>query len=411
MKNILLGLIITLIVGFNVQAFDTSGTNENINNSNNVEDSYENGQETKKISDENSANKLNGETEKIEKLYDYISNMKTKNELLRDVDFKEYVKNFMKSGNGQVSTKKIINAVSMYLVRELAASIKLLAVLVIIAIICALITNLQKAFSSEGLSNIAYFACYSLLIIIMAKSFYIGVDIARSTINDMTNFMLALVPILIMLLTTTGSFIEATIMDPIIIGSITISAEIFMNFIIPLICMSFVLQFVNNLSSEYKIDKLTKLLNQVALWSQGIIMTVFIGIMTIRGVTSSTIDEVTAKTAKFAVDNFVPIVGKSLSDAVSTVAGYAILVKNSLSSLGLLVLILILLFPVVKLVVLIVLYKLTAALIEPISDSRMVNCINSAGDSLTLITGCLICVSVMFFIMIAIVAACGKGIM
>lgn len=411
MKNIILGLIITLIVSFNVQAFDTAGINDNINNSNNMEDNYKSGQETKKISDENLNNKLNGETEKIEKLYDYISNMKTKNELLRNIDFKDYVKNFMKSGNGKVSTRKIINAVIMYLLRELTASIKLLGILVIIAIICALITNLQRAFSSEGLSNIAYFACYSVLIIIMAKSFYIGVDIARSTIKEMMDFMLALIPILIMLLTTTGCFVEASIMDPIIIGAITISAEVFTNFIIPLICMSFVLQFVNNLSSEYKIDKLTKLLNQVSLWTQGIVMTVFIGIMTIRGVTSSTIDEVTAKTAKFAVDNFVPIVGKSLSDAVSTVAGYALLVKNSLSALGLLVLVLILLFPVVKLIVLIVLYKLAAALIEPISDSRMVNCINSAGDSLILIMGCLICVSIMFFIMIAIVAACGKAMM
>jgi stage III sporulation protein AE len=172
--------------------------------------------------------------------------------------------------------------------------------------------------------------------------------------------------------------------------------------------MSFVLQFVNNLSSEYKIDKLTKLLNQCALWAQGIIMTAFVGIMTVRGITSKSIDEVTAKTAKFAVDNFVPVVGKSLSDAVATVAGYSFLLKNALSSLGLLIIIMILIFPIIKLIIMIVLYKLTAALIEPISDGRLVNCINSAGDSLVLIMACLICVSVMFFIMIAMLASAGK---
>jgi hypothetical protein len=32
--------------------------------------------------------------------------MKTKNEMLRDIDFKEYVKNFMKSGDGKISVKK-----------------------------------------------------------------------------------------------------------------------------------------------------------------------------------------------------------------------------------------------------------------------------------------------------------------
>ncbi|MBC2580324.1 stage III sporulation protein AE [Clostridium sp. DJ247] len=351
------------------------------------------------------------ESQQIEQLYDYISNMKTKYEVMKDIDVKTYIKDFMKTGDGKISAKKLTNALVVYMMKEVAASLKLLALLVVISLICALLTNLQKAFSSENLSNIAYFACYSILIVIMAKSFYIGVDLARSTIKDMTDFMTALMPILIMLIASVGGFVEAAVMDPIIIGAITISAKLFIDVIIPIICMTFVLQFVNNLSEEYKIDKLTKLLSQVAMWGQGVIMTVFIGIITIRGITAKTIDEVTAKTAKFAVDNFVPIVGKSLSDAISTVAGYSILLKNALSSLGLVVLIAIILFPIIKLLVMSFLYKLTAALIEPISDRRMVNCISSAGDSLILVMACLICVSVMFFIMIAIIASAGKVMM
>lgn len=383
MKKIIFVLLMILITSFNVQA---------------KENNY--------LPD---ANQDKVAAQEIDHFYDYISNMKTKYELLKDIDAKTYVKDFMKTGDGKISTKKMVNAVAIYAFKELAAAIKLLALLVVIALICALLTNLQKAFTNESLSNIAYYACYSLLIIIMAKSFYIGVDAARSTIKEMTDFMTALVPILIMLIASVGGFVEAAVMDPIIIGAITISAKIFMDVIIPIICMTFVLQFVNNMSSEYKIDKLTKLLNQVAMWMQGIIMTIFIGIITIRGITAKTIDEVTVKTAKFAVDNFVPIVGKSLSDAISTVAGYSILLKNALSSFGLIAIIVIMLFPIIKLLIMALLYKLTAALIEPISDGRLVNCINSAGGSIVLLTSCLICVSVMFFLMIAIIASAGKA--
>lgn len=409
MKKIILSLVVVLLIGFNVQAFDTSSGETNVQNQVKTENNDNNIQDDKYDKTQNEQSEF--EKERMEKFYDYISNMKTKNEILNEVDIKDYVKSFMKTGSGNVSLKKIFHAITMYGVREVAASLKLLVLLIVISLICALLTNLQRAFNGEQLSNIAYFACYSLIIIIMAKSFYISVDIARSTIKEMTDFMVALIPILITLVASVGGFVEASIMDPIIIGSITISANLFRDVIIPIISMSFVLQFVNNLSSEYKIDKLTKLLNQVALWTQGIIMTVFIGIITIRGVTSKTIDEVTAKTAKFAVDNFVPIVGKSLSDAVSTVAGYSILLKNALSSVGLVIIIAILLFPVIKLLVTVVAYKLTAALIEPISDGRLVNCINSAGSSIVLIMACLICVSVMFFIMICIIAATGKIMM
>lgn len=350
----------------------------------------------------------NAESTEVQELYQYISTMKTKYELLNDVDPKTYVQDYMKTGDGQVSLKKFTKAIGSYLFRELTFSFKILASLVLIAVICSLLTNLQKAFSSEGLSNIAYFACYSILIIILSKSFYLGVDTARNSINEMTDFMNALMPVLVMLLASVGGVVQAAVMDPIVLATITISGNLFMDIIIPLICLAFVLQFVNNISEEYKIDKLTSLLNQVVLWGQGFVITMFIGIMTVRGITSKTIDQVAERTAKFAVDNFVPVVGKSLSDAISTVAGYSLLMKNSLSSLGLIIIVVIMLFPIIKLLMMAVMFKLTAALIEPISDSRLVNCISSAGNSMILITSCLICVSVMFFIMIAIVASAGR---
>ena len=344
----------------------------------------------------------------VENLYNYISNMKTQDELLNDMDPREYVSSFLKTGDGKFSMEKVTRGIITYGLREVASSLKLMGIIIIIAIICALLNNLQSAFSNETISNIAFFACYSLLIIIMAKSFYIGVEVAKVTITKMMDFMAALMPVLMVLLASLGGFTEATVLDPIIIGTITISAKIFAELIIPIICMSFVLQFVNSISEEFKINKLTKLLNQIALWIQGIVMTLFIGIITIRGISSKTIDQVAAKTAKYAVDNFVPIVGKSLSDAVSTVAGYSLLLKNALSSIGLVIIVIVIMFPVIKLLIMALIYKLTAALIEPISDSRLVDCISAAGDSLILIMSCVISVSVMFFIMISIIASAGK---
>lgn len=348
------------------------------------------------------------ESKEIEELYDYISNMKSEYEILNDMNIKQYIESSMKNGKGDISIKKVGKALVGFIFKELATSIKLMSVIVIIAIICTLITNLEMAFSNENLSNIAYFACYSLLILIMARSFYSGVDLARVSIERMSNFMLILVPVLIMILFSVGGVAEAAVIDPVIIVSINVASKIFAKVLIPLISMAFVLQFVNNITEEYKIDKLTKLLNQIALWGQGILMTIFIGIMTIRGITSKTLDKVVAKTAKYAVDNFVPVVGKCLSDAVSTVAGYSVLLKDAISGLGLVVLIIMVSFPTIKLLINAFVYKLIAALVEPIGDKRLVNCISSAGDSLILISSCVICVSIMFFIMISIIAAAGK---
>lgn len=379
MKKVILIMLIILILPFSVQAAEGDASGGNIS-----------------------------EGQQVESLYNYILNMKTQNEVMQGLDAKDFVKEFMKTGDGKFSTIKITKALVAYLFKEVTATFKTMSILIIIAIICALLNNLHKSFSDDGLSSIAYFACFALIIVLVSKGFYDSVGLAKATMTKTADFMSALIPVLMMLLASVGGFTEAAVMDPIIIAAINISIRLYVDIIIPLIFMSFVLQFVNNLTDEFKIGKLTKLLNQIALWTQGILVTIFIGIITIRGITSKTIDQVTVKTAKYAVDNFIPIVGKAFSDAISTVAGYSLLLKNALSGLGLVIILVITIFPIIKLLIMALMYKLTAALIEPISDSKIVNCISSVGDSLMLVMSCVISVSLMFFIMVAIIASAGK---
>lgn len=350
------------------------------------------------------------QTGKINGLYNYISNMKNDSELINDMSPKEFIENYMKSGQDPLTGKEILNVAFQYLFKEIVASFKIVGQLIIIAIVCALLNNLQNAFSNEKLCNIAYFACFSVMVILIAKGFYIGVELTQEVINSISDFMTALMPVLIMLLASVGNISQAVIMDPIIMGVCTLGSKLYASVIIPMICMSFVLDFVNNISSEYNIKNLTSLLKKTALWIQGIFLTVFVAIITIRGIVSSSFDVVTTKTAKFAIDSFIPVVGKTLSDAFSTVASYTLLLKNSISLLGVIILISIILLPIIKIFVMGFMYKLTAALLQPVSDSKVVDIIDSAGGSFMLLGYCIICVSVMFFIMIAIIAATGKGI-
>ena len=347
----------------------------------------------------------------ISNLYDYITDIKSKYEIFNDMEPRTFVEEFMKTGENGFGFKNISNYVIRFAFKEVVVSLQLIGSLIIIAIVCALLNNLQSAFHQENLSNIAYFACYGLMIVLITKSFYIGVDLAKNTILSMADFMAALMPVLMMLLASVGGFTEATLLDPVIMGFATVSSRIYINVIIPIIFMSFILQFVKNISSDYKINNLTKLLKQIAIWTQGIVMTIFIAVITLRSIAAATIDQVTIKTAKFAVDTFIPVVGKCLSDAISTVAGYSLLLKSAISGLGLVIILIIVLLPIIKLLIMAFLYKLAAALIEPISDSRTVDCINSAGDSIILLMSCVISVSIMFFIMVAIVASTGKAIM
>ncbi len=350
------------------------------------------------------------ESEKeISNLYEYIINMRDDIEILKDLDPKEYVKSIMTHGSEGTSIGKVVfkNIVS-FILREVVLVFSGISTVIIIAVICSLIQNLQNSFSNQSLSNIAFYACYALLIIILSKTFLIGIDIAKETIKELNNFLLVLIPVISTLLLSAGGVSQVATLDPIIILLTNIGPTFYLNILIPIILMGFMLQFANNISNNFKISNLIKHTNQIVLWAQGIFITFFISMLTIRGFTAETLDIVTAKTAKFAVDNFVPIVGKAISEAIATVAGYSILLKNAVSSLGLVIVIAIVVVPIIKIFIMATLYKLTASIIEPISDNRIVSAVASVGDSLILIMSCVIVVSVLFFVMISIIASAGK---
>lgn len=344
----------------------------------------------------------------LEGLYDYISTMKSNFELINDLDPVSYIKNYISTGKGNLSFSKICDAAFSLLFKEVKTVLSMCIIIVVIGIICSLIKNLQSAFSSESISEIAFYACYALMIIVLTRTFIISLDLAKDIITQISGFMSKLLPILVVMLGVAGGFTESATMDPIVLGTTIIIPKIYLNIILPLILITFVLQFTNNISTEPKISNLCSLVKSSALWIQGLILTVYIGLLTVRGITASTIDAVTLKTAKFTIDNFIPIVGKTFSDAIASVAGYSLIIKNAIGSVGLLVLILIILYPIIKIFLSSIILKISSSLLEPIADKRITKAVFSAGDSLILILSSVLCVSLMFFVLIAMMVSAGK---
>ena len=349
--------------------------------------------------------------EEINVLYQYINKMKTDVELMDNLDPAEYIKTYIQEGKGNLSVNTILNAVLSIVFKEVNSVFKLAISIVTISIICSLLKNLQDAFSDESISQVAFYACYALIIMVLSKSFIISISVAKEVITNISDFMSALLPILVTMISLSGGFTSAATLDPIVLGAVVFIPKVYSNIIIPMILMGFALEFANNLSTEHKITNLCNLFKQCTIWFQGIMITVFIGLLTIRGITSTTSDAVTLKTAKFAVDNFIPIVGKTFSDAITSVAGYSLIIKNAISSIGLVVIIIILLHPLIKLILITFIYKLSAALVEPISDSRITKSLEAAGKSMVLITSCVLTVSLMFFILIGIMASSGRFVL
>lgn len=359
--------------------------------------------------DDETKDKLN-KNEKIQNFYNYLEKTKTDDELLNGLNARDYVANYLKSGQGTISTDQVINSIISLCFKEIKITLNFMVAIICLALISALLKNLQNSFSTEEVTNIAFYACYAVIVMLLTKSFLISIDVAKETIYKLMNFTAVLLPTLVVLLGTAGGITQALTIDPIVIMAVSLTPKLYGDILIPIILSYFALNFVNNLSEEHRIDGLCKFIKQTVIWFQGAVITIFIGLLTVRGITSNTIDAVTLKTVKFAMDNFIPLVGKALSDAITSVAAYSLLLKNAISSIGLIIIILYMIYPIIKIVIMSLIYKLSAAVIEPVADKRIVSCITTAGDALTLLFTCVLSISIMFFVMVAIMASAGKFI-
>ncbi len=325
-------------------------------------------------------------------------------ELLPEYDPNGFITNAAK-GKFNLSVKSILNGVLHYFFKEIYINIGVLIKLIVLIVLCAILKNLQSSFLSASVGELAFFVCYIVIVSVLIVSLNSVLTMGRVIIDDMVDFMQASIPILITLLVSSGNITSGGIFQPILVVIIEIAAAIMKNIFIPIILLSTILSLVNNISDKVQISKLASFLKQIGTVILGLILTVFIAIITIQGSVGAVVDGVSSKTAKFAIGAFIPVAGKYLADAADTVLGCTLLIKNASGIAVMIGIVSICLVPIIKIFALISLYKMTAVLVEPIAENRIVKCINDVAGSLTFVLGVVACVAFMFLIAITAIIA------
>ena len=296
-----------------------------------------------------------------------------------------------------------------YLWKEVLINLNLLGKLLILAVIASLLKNLQRAFSSENLSPLAQAVIFLVLIGIAVNSFNVAIGIGRAAIHRMVDIVLACLPLLMVLLASLGSLASAAIFHPLVIFTVNFFSTVVMNVVFPLIYLTTVLSIVNHLTDHYPVNRLAGLFRDWAVWVLGFSLTVFIGVTAIQGVAGSVADAVTLRTAKFATGALIPVMGGMLADALETVVGVSLILKNGLSIVGLVLLFLFTVFPLIKIFAIMLVYKVAAAVVQPLGETELSEALNTLGNCLALVFASVAAVCLMFIVAITIIVGAGNA--
>lgn len=283
-----------------------------------------------------------------------------------------------------------------------------LSMIIVVAILCSFIGQLSPTGKTSSINKVVYFACFGIIIVIISTLLKNVVTHSTDAIASINKQMEAVFPIMLVMLTAVGGVTTSTTMQP-LVGILSSGVVyIFNSIVLPIFIFSVVFTIVGNLSNEVKLDKFNKFFNSLFKWIVGIVFTIFLAIITIRGITSSSIDGISIKTAKFALKSYIPILGGYLSDGFNLILTSSMLIKNAVGGVGLLLFLVTIISPIIKLAIFSLGLKLVAAIVEPISDNKIPNFLYSVSNLLTMLITCLIAVSFMYLLVVGLFMLSGN---
>ena len=305
---------------------------------------------------------------------------------------------FTSAISGKVNNSLLGKRVLNLLGNEVKDAIKTLASVLVIIIIHSILKALTDNLNKSGISKIVYYMEYILIVSLIMENFADIINTTTNTINNMTGFMNSLIPLLTTLMIYTGSIATSGIIQPIILFVIEFVGNIISNLILPCVSLIAAILIISKLSDKVQISKLATFMKSSVIWVLGIILTAFVGIVSLEGTLSSSVDGISAKTAKAAVSSLIPIVGKILGDAVDTVLGCSLVLKNAIGIVGVLIIIGICIMPIIKLTILSIMYSLASSIIEPLADEKIVKLLGEMSGIFKLLLAILCSISVLLII-------------
>ncbi|HKM43411.1 MAG TPA: stage III sporulation protein AE [Limnochordia bacterium] len=332
---------------------------------------------------------------------------------LLEKEYQEYLpslslQDLLRGGDDLPSPTGLLFLLLQNFLGELYLSLHLLRQLVVIGILAALLERLSNSFGSKAVVDLAFAICFLVLVILGLQSFQIASSIATNAIDQMVGFMYSLIPMLSSLLVAVGSVTSAAVFHPLLWGLVGTIASLVQRLLLPMILLSTAFSLVAHFSTELAFPKLGSLLRQGVIALLGVCFIVFSGFMVVRGAIAPVADGISLRTAKYLTKTFIPIAGGMFADTLEVVVGGSLLIKNAVGIFGLVMIMLMVVTPLLKVTAMLVVYKIVAALLEPICDKRIVQVLSTMEASLTLVLIALATVALMLFLAVTILVGIGN---
>lgn len=235
-------------------------------------------------------------------------------------------------GSEYLDPTNVLSDIWQLFLENISAPLKMFTSLLAVILLTSLLGGINGAAGSEN-STLPLIS--SLISAIIVSSYISGIlDTIGASVSAASDFTSVFVPVFAGIIAVSGQTATASVFTSVMLIVIQILMQITVQLLLPFAGLMLGVTAAGGLNSDLKIDKLGDGVKKVIIWALGLIMTVFIGILSLQSAISASADSITMRAAKFAVSNGIPFVGGAVSDALATVKSSIILLKSGVGSFG-----------------------------------------------------------------------------
>lgn len=259
------------------------------------------------------------------------------NEAVPD-EAKEYLDENDISADGSGISKLTLDKVLKDLLEAISSSIRQPALMFTALLAVIILTSILRGLSDsvDNSSTGQVFSIVSALTAAIIISSYLSQALSgiNGAITSASGFMLTYIPIIAGVIAVGGHASTAAVFSSVMMISIQILTQITTSVLFPLTSCLMGISAAAGLNKDLNIDRLGEGIKKIVIWGLGLIMTIFIGFLTLQSSITASSDSVALRAARFAVSTSVPFVGGAVSDALSTVKASLELLKTGIGSFG-----------------------------------------------------------------------------
>lgn len=223
--------------------------------------------------------------------------------------------------------------------------------MILLTLFSAFLQSLKTTVKSDMLSNVFSVACSVIIAVILSVEISDAISLASSTIKMCADFIYGFVPVFGILVAVSGGITASFSTNALLLGLAQFLNFLSGNLFVPVISCYLALGLSNGIRPELHLTAITSAVKKYISAAVSLAATGFVSILSIKTAVASRADALGLRSARFAINSVVPVIGSAISEGLLSIQSYSSLIKSTVGIVGIVVIVLIFLPALLKILI------------------------------------------------------------